>query len=126
MPAPYDVCGADSSTLALAAEQMNAHSDFVSSVRFSPDGTRVVSCSDSIFNPSLKLWSERSSLSPCLHLLVGRCGSGQWLKHVCVFTCVMQMRQRSRWWLRRVAKTAPLDLSVSRPTGQGLCQQATT
>eukprot|EP00966_Prymnesium_polylepis_P247709 5727882-Prymnesium_polylepis.2 len=32
---------ADASTLALVAEQPNAHSDYVYSVGFSPDGTRI-------------------------------------------------------------------------------------
>ena len=53
---------ADASTLALVAVEMSAHIDFVQSVSFSPDGTRIVSGSG---DRGLAVWGAR----PCSVLL---------------------------------------------------------
>jgi WD40 repeat protein len=48
--------GTDATTLALVAEQLDAHSSFVLSVAFSSDGRRIVSGSGDM---SIKLWGGR-------------------------------------------------------------------
>ena len=58
---------ADASTLALVAEQTIAHDDFVRSVGFSPDGTRIVSGSDDF---RVKVWGARRLLAQCYRVLV--------------------------------------------------------
>ena len=58
MPLCACVCGADGSNLAFVAREPNAHSDYIASVAFSPDGTKIVSSDQSI-----KLWG----VLPCTH-----------------------------------------------------------
>eukprot|EP00966_Prymnesium_polylepis_P111329 2574845-Prymnesium_polylepis.2 len=57
--------GADATTLALMANEINAHSGAVLSVGFSPDGTRIVSGSGAGGNYpySMKVWGERRFLA---------------------------------------------------------------
>ena len=52
--------GADASTLLLVAEQTSVHTDIVTSVSFSPYGTRIASGSH---DASVKLWGGRASLT---------------------------------------------------------------
>ena len=61
-------CGADTSTLALVAERTSAHSSPVTSMTFSPDGTRIVSGSE---DQSLKQWGARCSLLRRARMLGG-------------------------------------------------------
>jgi len=58
----------DAASLALVAEKSSAHSDYINSVAFSPDGTKIVSGSD---DKTLKVWSADT-----LHLLEERRGDG--------------------------------------------------
>ena len=44
---------ADASSLALVTEKTNAHSNWIRSVAFSPDGTKIVSGSD---DKTIKVW----------------------------------------------------------------------
>ncbi len=53
------VRGADAWTLALVVENTNAHALIVRSVRFSPDGTKIVSGSA---DGSIRLWGGQPSL----------------------------------------------------------------
>ena len=66
---------ADASNMALVAEQPSAHSGFVYSVGFSPDGTRIVSGSQ---DSSVKVWGERRLHAACCRVLavVARCAVG--------------------------------------------------
>ena len=72
---------ADASSMALVAEQPSAHSDYVRSVAFSPDGTRIVSGAGSVFSGDLKVWGGRRLLAlrdAVCSWWRGMC-SGQWL-----------------------------------------------
>ena len=46
---------ADAATLALKGEKKNAHSDFIRTVNYSPDGTKIVSGGD---DKTLKVWDS--------------------------------------------------------------------
>ena len=52
--------------MALVAEQPSAHSSYVYSVGFSPDGTRIVSGSGDY---SVKVWGGRRVLALCCGVL---------------------------------------------------------
>ena len=52
---------ADASSLALVAEKTNAHSSFINSVVFSPDGTTIVSGSS---DKTIKVWDAGAILAP--------------------------------------------------------------
>ena len=65
---------ADASSMALVVEQPSAHSDYVNSVGFSPDGTRIVSGS---YDSSVKVWGGRRLLALCCRVLVVAAGV-QW------------------------------------------------
>ena len=52
---------ADASSLALVAEKTNAHSDYINSVAFSPDGTKIVSGSD---DKTIKAWDAGANSAP--------------------------------------------------------------
>jgi len=49
-----------SDALGLLSEKTNAHSDFIMSVAFSPDGTKIVSGSD---DKTIKLWESGALLA---------------------------------------------------------------
>ena len=52
-------------SLELKAEKENAHSDYVRSVAFSPDGKTIVSGSD---DQTLKVWDAGTPARPIPHL----------------------------------------------------------
>jgi WD40 repeat protein len=54
--------------LELLSEKTNAHSNFIRSVAFSPDGTKIVSGSD---DKTIKVW-DFGALLPSKSLLLGQ------------------------------------------------------
>eukprot|EP00966_Prymnesium_polylepis_P021617 496926-Prymnesium_polylepis.3 len=60
--------------MALVAEQPSAHSGYVYSVAFSPDGTRILSGSG---DSSVKVWGGRRPLALCCRVLAMAVGV-QW------------------------------------------------
>eukprot|EP00966_Prymnesium_polylepis_P098082 2271400-Prymnesium_polylepis.1 len=101
-------CSSDGSTLTSVAAMPNAHSDYVSSVAFSPDGTKIVSGS---YDYSIKLWG----VLPCthkLHLLSVAClngvVAGVWYEQLLALACVRlwQMDQPWHLWQRCPMRTA--------------------
>eukprot|EP00966_Prymnesium_polylepis_P111328 2574845-Prymnesium_polylepis.1 len=83
--------GTDATTLALVAEQTNAHSGCVYSVGFSPDGTRIVSGSG---DNSVKVWGGPRSLSLWSRVLVVAICVRRTAAEVCGACYAAQMQPR--------------------------------
>eukprot|EP00966_Prymnesium_polylepis_P017596 405246-Prymnesium_polylepis.1 len=106
---------ADASTLMQVAVQPNAHGqgDDVESVGFSPDGTRIVSCSGDTSLPDsgdygVKVWGGRRSLALC-SFVFAVAASVRWKVAEGVRVCACYAAQIRRRWHWSQSKRAPTE-----------------